>query len=330
MIPQQLSSARISCVADQGWLNKLYYGDNLDIMPEIPNQSVDLVYLDPPFNPNRAYNVIFDRDRHDSGPLAQMQTFDDAWHWTHVTEEQYQRYVGGGLPSQAADALSAFRMLLGETNAMAYLVNMAPRLVELRRLLKETGSLYLHCDPTMSHYLRILLDAIFGADRFVNEIIWKRSSAHSDVSQGAKHYGRITDSILFYSRSARRVWHTAYQPYDREYIDRDYRRIDPDGRRYRISDMSGRGGAEKGNPYYEVMGVSQYWAISEEKMQQRIAEGRVIQTSPGAVPQYKRYLDEMRGVPAQNLWTDIKPLNNRSRESSAIRRRSPWPFLSAS
>jgi DNA modification methylase len=318
-------------MVDQVPLNQLYYGDNLAVLRQhVATGSVDLVYLDPPFNSNRNYNVVFDQHGESGdGVAAQIQAFDDTWHWTPLTDQQYQRYVvAGELPPNVGDALLAFRTLLGENDAMAYLVNMAPRLVELHRVLKPTGSLYLHCDPTMSHYLKVMLDSIFGATRFVNEVVWKRSSAHSDVSQGAKHYGRVTDTILFYSKSGQRTWHTVYEPYDQEYIDSEYRRIEEGtGRRYRISDMSGRGGADKGNPYYEVMGVSRHWAYSKEKMDQMIAEGRVVQTRPGAVPQYKRYLDEMPGVSAQNLWTDIKPINNRSKERLGYPTQKPVALL---
>lgn len=155
-------------------LNRLYYGDNLDVLRQhVPAATVDLVYLDPPFNSDRNYNVIF--NRHDvvgDADRAQIQAFDDTWRWTPVTEQQYASYIGGELPNAVADALAAFRTLLGENDAMAYLVNMAPRLVELHRVLKPTGSIHLHCDPVMSHYLKVLLDTIFGFDRFQNEIIW--------------------------------------------------------------------------------------------------------------------------------------------------------------
>lgn len=309
--------------------NRLYYGDNLDWLPKIPAESVDLVYLDPPFNSSRNYNVIFARNGRDDDASAQIQAFEDTWRWTPVTDQQYERYVlAAELPQRTADALSAFRLLLGENDAMAYLVNMAPRLVQLRRVLKVTGSLYLHCDPTMSHYLKILLDSIFDPASFANEIVWKRSSAHSDGRQGARHYGRVTDTILFYSPSLHRTWNAVYQPYDQDYIDRDYRRVEEGtGRRYRIDNLQGPGGAAKGNPFYEVMGVSRYWRYSKEKMEQLIADGRVIQTRPGAVPQYKRYLDEMPGVPAQNLWTDIKPINNRSRELLGYPTQKPVALL---
>src|SRR5206468_9889070 len=128
---------------------------------------------------------------------------------------------------------------------------------------------------------------------FVNEITWKRSHAHNDAKQGSKHYGRTADIILFYSKAEQRTWNVQYMPYSQEYVDRDYRRVDENGRRYRISDLRGPGGAEKGNPFYEVMGVSRHWAYSKKWMDEMIAEGRVIQTRAGAVPQYKRYLDEM-------------------------------------
>lgn len=154
------------------------------------------------------------------------------------------------------------------------------------------------------------------------------SEAHSDAKQGAKHYGRLSDTILFYSKSDQRTFNTVYQPYDQEYLDRDYRRVEEGtGRRYRLSDLSGPGGKDKGNPSYEVMGVTRHWRYSKAKMQDLIAQGRIIQTSPGAVPQYKRYLDEMPGVPAQNIWTDIKPINNRSREMLGYPTQKPVSLL---
>lgn len=157
-------------------MNKLYFGDNLDVLDEhVTNESVDLVYLDPPFNSNRNYSVIFGRNRAVDESSAQIQAFEDTWRWTHTTEVLIGE-LSNHAPQRVADAISAYYTLLGESEALAYLVNMTPRLLELYRVLKPTGSLYLHCDPTMSHYLKVLLDAIFGAERFVNEIIWKRST----------------------------------------------------------------------------------------------------------------------------------------------------------
>jgi DNA modification methylase len=223
--------------------------------------------------------------------------------------------------------MAALRSFLGENDMMAYLTMMGIRFIELHRVLKPTGSLYLHCDSTASHYLRILLDAIFGVQNFRNEIIWKRNSAHSDSKQGAQHFGRITDTILFYSKGPKVTWNPQFRPYDKEYIDRDYRRVDAEGRRYRLSDIQGPGRAKKGNPYYEVMGVSRHWRYSKERMQELIDAGRIVQTRPGAVPQYKRYLDEMPGVALQNLWEDVPVINNRSKEVLGYPTQKPVALL---
>ena len=216
---------------------------------------------------------------------------------------------------------------LGKNDMTAYLVMMAVRLIELHRVLKPTGSLYLHCDPTASHYLKVIRDGIFGAEKFRNEIIWKRTSAHSDYGQGATHFGRVTDTILFYVKGDSHTFNVQFTPYDESYIERDYRRIDADGRRYRLSDMSGPGGAAKGNPAYEVMGVTRHWRYSRERMNELIAAGRVVQTRPGAVPQMKRYLDEMQGVPLQNLWADMPGINNRATEFLGYPTQKPLALL---
>ena len=308
--------------------NVLYYGDNLDVLRRhIADESIDLVYLDPPFNSNATYNVLF-AEQDGSQAASQISAFEDTWRWDQGAECAYQETVEAG--ENVARALIAFRTLLGESNMMAYLAMMAPRLVELRRVLKPTGSIYLHCDPTASHYLKLLMDSVFGPENFRNEIVWKRSHAHSDTKQGARHYGRVTDTLLFFARSPDNTWNPQYTAYDEDYIDRDYRRMDPDGRRYRISDLSGPGGAAKGNPFYEVMGVSRHWRFTKEKMDELIRQGRVVQTRPGAVPQYKRYLDEMPGVPLQNLWADLPVLNNRPRRFLAIPLRNPSLCWSAS
>lgn len=306
-------------------MNTLYYGDNLDVLRRyIADESVDLVYLDPPFKSNQDYNVLF-AEQDGSRSAAQIKAFEDTWRWDQAAAAAYQEIVERG--GRVSQAMQAFRTFLGDSDMLAYLAMMAPRLIELRRVLKATGSIYLHCDPTASHYLKMLMDAIFGPVNFVNEIIWKRSSAHSDTKQGSKHFGRVSDTILFYSKTDGRTWNPLYSPYDPEYVDRDYRRADPDGRRYRISDLSGPGGAAKGNPYYEVMGVKRHWRYTKEKMEELIRQGRIVQTKPGAVPQYKRYLDEMPGVPVQNIWTDIPVINNRSKEKLDYPTQKPEALL---
>jgi len=218
--------------------NALYYGDNLDVLREaVASGSVDLVYLDPPFNSNANYNVLF-RSPAGAGSQAQIEAFEDTWHWGAEAEgafDQVMRWGGTG----PADLLRALRGFLGDNDMMAYLVMLTVRLIELHRVLKPTGSLYLHCDPSASHYIKIVLDGIFGRENFRNEIIWKRSHAHNDGKQGSAHFGRITDSILFYTKSDKTIWNRQYTPYDPEYVARDYRHMDADGRRYRISDIKG-------------------------------------------------------------------------------------------
>ncbi len=172
-----------------------------------------------------------------------------------------------------------------------------------------------------------MLDQIFGENQFVNEIIWKRSSAHSDVKQGRRAFGVISDSIFFYNKGETSTWNPQYTPYTAEYTNRDYRRIDEKGRRYRIDNIQGPGGAAKGNPRYEVMGVTRYWRFSKARMEELIKEGRIIQTRPGAVPQYKRYLDEMPGIPLQNIWDDIPIISNRSAEYLGYPTQKPLMLL---
>jgi DNA modification methylase len=306
--------------------NTLYYGDNLTILREhVADESVDLIYLDPPFNSNATYNVLF-RTPAGEESRSQIEAFEDTWHWNDTAERAFDEVMRSG-NTDAAEMLRAMRSFLKENDMMAYLAMMAVRLLELHRVLKPTGSLYLHCDPTASHYLKILLDAVFGRDKFVNEITWKRSHAHNDAKQGAKHFGRTSDVLLFYSNSERRTWNVQFTAYDQAYLDRDYRRLDADGRRYRLDNIQGPGGADKGNPYYDVMGVSRYWRYSKLKMQELIDKGLIVQTSPGSVPQIKRYLDEMQGVSVQDIWTDLPVINNRSKEALGYPTQKPLALM---
>jgi len=306
--------------------NKLYFGDNLKILREyVPDGSVDLIYLDPPFNSNATYNVLF-KEKSGEESAAQITAFEDTWQWGRESEAVYREIVESG-PRKLADLIQAQLAFLGRNDMMAYLVMMAARLFELHRVLRPTGSIYLHCDPTASHYLKTLMDAIFGVENFVNEIVWKRSSAHSDAKQGAKHFGRVSDTLFFYSKSNSRTWNPQYQPYEQEYIDRDYRRVDEDGRRYRIDNIQGPGGAAKGNPSYEFLGVTRFWRYSKKKMMELYRQGRIVQTRAGAVPQYKRYLDEMPGVPVQNVWTDVPVISNRSKEKLGYPTQKPEALL---
>src|SRR5436309_737382 len=191
--------------------NTLFYGDNIFILREhIPSESVDLIYLDPPFNSSRNYNVLF-REEHGTESEAQIEAFEDTWHWNLEAEHTYTELLTEA-PDHVAKMIDSLRDFIGENQMMAYLVMMAARLVELHRVLKPTGSLYLHCDPTASHYLKILLDTIFDPRNFRNEIVWKRSDAHNDAKQGGKRYGRVHDTLLFYTKGNEWTWNTIYTP----------------------------------------------------------------------------------------------------------------------
>jgi adenine specific DNA methylase Mod len=231
-------------------MNHLHYGDNLRVLREsVATESVDLIYLDPPFNSNASYNVLFRGPEGQASP-AQIEAFDDTWHWTQAAADAFDEVMRSG-NSDAAEMLRAMRGFLGENDMMAYLAMMAVRLIELHRVLKPTGSLYLHCDPTASHYLKILLDAVFGAKRFGAEIIWKRSTAHSDAGQGRKLLGYLHDVVYQYFKGDSYTWNTQYHDYDPEYIDKHYRHIDPvNGRRFGSFDITAPGGSDpkKRNP----------------------------------------------------------------------------------
>lgn len=193
--------------------NTLYYGDNLHVLREhVKDESVDLVYLDPPFNSNANYNILFKSpEGHNSD--AQIEAFEDTWHWNDKAAFAFDAVMRSG-NTAASELLRAMRAFLGDNDMMAYLAMMAVRLLELHRVLKPTGSLYLHCDPTASHYLKLLLDGVFGGENFQNEITWKRTTTHSD----SKTWSRVSDIVLFYSKSRNFVWNTPREPHDAYYV----------------------------------------------------------------------------------------------------------------
>ncbi len=310
------------------WKNKLYFGDNLDILRKyIQDESIDLIYLDPPFNSNATYNVLF-QEKSGERSAAQITAFEDTWQWNSESELAYQEIVKECPNQELVTLIQAFRSFLKQSDMMAYLTMMAQRLIELHRVLKPTGSIYLHCDPTASHYIKLLMDAVFGFGNFRNEITWKRTSSHSDTAQGnVIHMGRIHDIILCYTKSNNSKRNEVYQPYSQDYIDQFYRHKDSDGRRYRLGDITGPGGATKGCPKYEFLGVTRFWRYSRENMEALYKEGRIIQTKPGTVPAYKRYLDEMPGVPLQDLWTDINPIGAQAAERLGYPTQKPESLL---
>ncbi len=308
-------------------MNTLYYGDNLDILQRyIKDESVDLVYLDPPFNSNANYNVLF-AQKDGSQSSAQIQAFEDTWQWDQNAIQTYTREVEKGGP--VADALRAFNLILGASNMMAYLTMMAPRLQELRRVLKPTGSLYLHCDPTASHYLKVLLDMVFGAENYRNEIIWKRKTGRGDTGGTSKRYGVMTDTILFYAKSENSIFNTQFKENNPEYISSFFKFVDENGRRYASDNLSSP--SPRPNLRYEYKGFkppANGWAISREKMEQWDKEGRLIfpKNKDGRIRR-KRFLDEHPGETVQNLWDDISPIGAQAAERMGYPTQKPLALL---
>ena len=307
-------------MAEANFVDKtIWTGDNLDILRGLNSESVDLIYLDPPFNSNRKCYAA------PVGSRAAGAAFKDTWTLSELD------VAWMGLIADEQPAMYKLIEAAGLTHGkgmQSYLCMMAVRLVEMRRVLKGTGSIYLHCDPTAGHYLKMLMDSVFGAGNFRSDISWKRSSAHSDTKQGRRQHGRIRDSLLFYSKGDSWTWNPIYTEYDQDYVDRFYRHIEPEtGRRYTLGDLTGPGGDAKGNPHYELLGVIRYWRYSQEQMAKLAKEGRIVQSKPGAVPRYKRYLDEMPGVPLQDQWTDIKPVQAHAKERTGYPTQKPLALL---
>ena len=311
--------------------NTLYYGDNLQVLRDhVASESVDLVYLDPPFNSNASYNVLF-RERTGEESPAQIRAFTDTWEWTQETERTFELDIiqNPAVPSGVKDMISAFRQFIGRNAMMAYLVMMAPRLVELHRALKPTGSLYLHCDPTASHYLKLLLDAVFGNRNFRNEIIWQRTSAKGLMT---RQLPTNHDVILGYQKTTGAIWNvdSSFLPYDEGALDSKtaakYSHRDPDGRLYRLDNLTNPN-SNRPNLTYEFLGVTKVWRWTKERMQAAYDQGIVVQTRPGSVPQLKRYLNEQRGRPLGDVWTDISPINSQAKERLGYPTQKPEALL---
>lgn len=304
--------------------NHLYYGDNLDILRRyIKDEAVDLVYLDPPFNSNASYNVLF-HERDGSRAAAQIQAFEDTWEWNLESEHAYREIVERG--GRVSQAMQAFRQLLGDNDMLAYLAMMAPRLVELHRVLKPTGSLYLHCDPTASHYLKLLLDAIFGPRNFRNEVIWKRTSGHNDAKA---QYGDVTDTILYFSKNDHPTWNELYTPYTEKHITAKFGQADASGRRFTTRDL--RSPHPRPNLTYDYKGYKPHpngWSISRERMEEYDRQGRLwLPPNPDGRIRLKLYLDELPGRRIQNLWDDISPINSQAQERLGYPTQKPEALL---
>jgi len=303
--------------------NKLYYGDNLDVLRRyVRDESVDLVYLDPPFKSQQDYNVLF-AEKDGTKAAAQIMAFEDTWEWNQESARAYEQIVEGG--GRVAEAMIAFHTFLGGSDMMAYLAMMAPRLMELQRVLKPTGSIYLHCDQTAAHYLKMLMDAIFGPQLFHNEITWKRTNTHSD----AKRWSPVADTLLYYSKSDKRTWHPMHVAHTDEYIADKYRSQDEKGRRYTLDNMTSP--KPRPNMMYEWKGFPSPpfgWRYSPKTMAKLDAEGRIwYPDTKTKRPRLIRYLDEMSGVLMGNVWTDIAPINSQAQERLGYPTQKPEALL---
>ena len=305
--------------------NRLLFGDNLDWLPQIESKSVDLIYLDPPFNSKASYNLLY-RSPDGEAAQAQHQAFVDSWRWGHPTDIAMAQIMASGSP--AAGIISALHNYMSKSDLEAYLVMMTARLIELHRILKPTGSLYLHCDASASHYLKIILDAIFEAGSFRNEIIWKRTASKSLMK---RRLPTNHDVILFYAREDN-TWNdgAAFTPYDPLNVPQKagekYSQQDADGRRYQLTSLINPN-SDRPNLTYEFLGVTRVWRWTRERMQAAYDEGLVIQTAPGRVPRFKRFLDQQRGLPLDDVWADISPLNSQSAERLGYQTQKPLALL---
>jgi site-specific DNA-methyltransferase (adenine-specific) len=321
--------------------NKLYYGDNLEVRRDyISDASVDLIYLDPPFNSRQDYNVLF-AEKDGSRSASQITAFKDTWEWNIEAERAYEEVVERG--DRVSDAMRAFRTLLSGTDMLAYLAMMAPRLIELRRVLKPTGSIYLHCDPTASHYLKLLLDSIFGPYFYKNEVIWKRTSSHS----AAKRWGDIHDVILFYSKSADWTWNEVLLEHTTEYAAR-YRNLNADGKLWSDDNLTAPGvrHGSSGEPWrgFDVTAKSSHWKVNSKTVEaivgpERASSMTTLQKldildangfihwpkSQQGFPRFKRFLSG--GSHIQDVVVDIPPINSQAQERLGYPTQKPEALL---
>ena len=279
--------------AEAPWANRLIYGDNLLAMaallagdedqPSLRGK-VDLIYIDPPFDSKADYRtkvVLPGVELEQKPSVIEQFAYSDTW----------------------------------SDGTASYLAMITPRLILMRELLADTGSIYVHLDGHVGHYVKIVMDDIFGKDKFINEIAWKRSHAHGDAGQGAAHFGRVTEGLLFYARSDQRVWNPPYEPYTDAVLDRDYKYTDDiTGERYRLMPVDGPGGAAKGNPYYEFQGVKGYWRYSNATMQSLWEQGEIVVSSTGRSLSRKKFLKDAKGTPITDFWSDVNRISPTSSE----------------
>ena len=302
--------------------NTLYYGDNLDVLKRyIKDETVDLIYLDPPFNSNQDYNVLF-AEKSGIRSAAQIRAFEDTWRWDQGAALIYQQTVEAG--GKVAQVMQAFRRFLGENDMLAYLSMMAPRLVELRQVLKSTGSIYLHCDPTASHYLKMLMDAVFGPQNFRNEIIWERTTGR----KSGKQYGRVHDALLFFTKTSESTWNPPSVPQTEETAKGHDLKADREGRIYRLSDLSGagQGPTRKFGDKVIPPPSGRHWMFDQDGIDDLMKEERIEFTRSGQ-PRLRTYIDDLPGVAIRDIWTDIKPINAAAAERLGYPTQKPEALL---
>jgi len=311
--------------------NTLFYGDNLEILRHlVPNESIDLIYLDPPFNSQAEYNILF-KESSGEDSTAQIQAFSDSWRWDIQSRRAYD-YLALEAPNEnIANLIQALYKFLGKSNMLAYLVMMAIRLIELQRVLKLTGSIFLHCDTTASHYLKLLMDSIFGVEHFRNEIIWKRTSAHTGEGKIQK-FGNVHDTILFYTRSGSNLFNPHYTPYDEDYVEKFYNHFDPNGRRWTSSDLMAAGVryGESGKPWHGIDPTlrGNHWKFTIKGLEELDSQGKIyFPKKEGGTPRYKRYLDEVHGILLQDIWIDIPPVSAHAKERLGFQTQKPLTLL---
>ncbi len=297
------------------WANQtLWTGDNIDVMRGMNSESVDLIYLDPPFNSNRDYAAPI-------GSEAAGAAFKDSWALDDLDIAWH------GEVAEREPALASVIESAGVSHGKrmkAYLIMMGVRLLEMKRLLKPDGTIYLHCDQTASHYLKMTMDAVFGRDCFRNEVVWRRQPAKGLAT---RNMSTNHDVLLRYAMSQRAVYNAQFTPHDADYVDRHYRHIEEGtGRRYRLDNLANPN-KNRPNLTYEFLGVTRVWRWTRERMEQAHAEGRIVQRAPGRVPSLKRYLDEQQGRTIDALWTDIPPVQGSARERTGYPTQKPLALL---
>ena len=308
----------------------LYYGDCLDWMRQWPDECVDLVYLDPPFNSNADYNIIFGQE---NGTPAQVRGFEDTWRWDEAAAQRVRDFENA-LAHPMHRPTVALKAALGPSGMLAYLTYMGQRLTYAQRLLKPTGSIYLHCDPTASHYLKLLMDSLFGSRNFRNEITWQRTESHNT----ANRYGNVADILLYYARDAEAgpTWNGGFHrygsgKYSEQQLQR-FRYVDDDGRRYRLDDLTApRPNSDSGKFEWRgtMPGPTRGWGYRLEQLEQWWSEGR-IHTKRDGTPRMdglKVYLDDADGKALQNVWTDVPRIGNTSRERLGYPTQKPLALL---